>query len=79
MNSEEKRHLAEILVPHLAWDLSRSEVFTFDVNENVSGTAQEMLISQVVQSLRAKAARGERFAVAIIPKSSAPAQPVNQD
>ena len=67
MNEDEKRELAKHLLPHLAWDLSRSSVYSYEPNETTSGTQAQMFIEQIVRQLQAKVRAGESFSVAIIP------------
>lgn len=69
MDDAEKRELAKLLLPHLAWDLGRVEVMTFEHRPDVSAAAAAMFIEQVTATLRAKAMRGETFTVAIIPSA----------
>lgn len=67
MTDEEKRELARHLLPHLAWDLSRSSVYTFAPTEGTSGASARMFVEQISQQITAMALHGEAFTVAIIP------------
>lgn len=69
MTDDEKRELAKMLAPHLAWDLSRSEMFSYEPNDTVSGAACQILIDQVVIRMRRKMYDAEAFTVAIIPRA----------
>lgn len=66
LTDDDKRQLAEMLVPHLAWDLSRAEVWAFNP-ATMSAAANEVAIHQIDTVIRAKAMSGQGFRVAIIP------------
>lgn len=67
MNEEEKRELAKVLAPHLAWDLSRSEIFTYEHSSTASSTAGMMFVEQIALLIRSKMYKEQSFTVAIIP------------
>lgn len=67
MDDDEKKQLANLLIPHLAWELSRSVVFNYQPDENSSGASAELFLDQITQHIRRKLHDGESFAVAIIP------------
>jgi len=67
MDDADKRKLAEMLLPHLAWDLKRATVFTFEARPEVSGVAAQMFVEQVIAHVRGRVARGESITVMIIP------------
>ena len=66
------RLLAEQLIPYLAWELSRSEILTWQPGEFVSGAAADHFLAQLGHRVRALQERGEGFKIAIIPTSSLP-------
>lgn len=70
---DDKRQLAEMLVPHLAWDLSRAEVWAFD--SGLTATAIEVMIHQIDATLRSKAMHGQGFRIAIIPTTTGRLEP----
>lgn len=69
LTAEMKRQLANDLIPHLAWDLSRSDVYSFTPSPTTSAAAVEVFLQQVMSQLRYKIHCGEGFKVAIIPDS----------
>jgi hypothetical protein len=72
MDDYDKRELAKLLVPHLAWDLTRAEVMTFESRPDMSGVGGAMFVDQVAMLLRSKIVAGETFTVAIIPSTDGP-------
>lgn len=66
LTREDKQELAEMLVPHLAWDLTGAEVWAFNP-ATMSATASEVLIHEIDAAMRTKAMSGKGFRVAIIP------------
>ena len=66
LTADDKRQLAEMLIPHLAWDLTHAEVWIFNP-ATMSATANEVTIHQIDTAMRAKAMSGQGFRVAIIP------------
>lgn len=66
LTPEDKRQLAEMLVPHLAWDLARAEVWTFNP-AIMSAMATEVMLHHIDAAIRSKAMGNQGFRVVIIP------------
>lgn len=66
MTPEEQRELAKMLLPHLAWDLTRSRIFNYQPSNTVSGAAVEVFLQQIMSMIRYEIHSGNAFSVAII-------------
>lgn len=65
MSDEDKRRLAKMLAPHLAWDLLRANVYQYETDATATGAM--MFCESVMNDVRFRAARGEAFAVIVVP------------
>jgi hypothetical protein len=74
LTPDDKRQLAEMLIPYLAWDLSRAQIWVFNP-ATMSATANEVTIHQIDTVMRAKVTSGEGFRIAIIPTTTARLNP----
>ena len=72
LTAEDLREFAQMIVPNLAWDLTRSEVYRYQHSDTATATAVDVFTYELIQRVKAKIYNGDSFTVAIIPDKEHP-------